>query len=52
MELSMGERQAVTAKMAVPYRVGTRAEEGAILDQETSMETSASQITSRSQTNS
>src|SRR5665213_1741657 len=33
MELSMGERKAVTTKMATTYRRGTRAEKAAILDQ-------------------
>jgi hypothetical protein len=33
MELSMGERRAVTNKMAAAYRRGTRAEKAAILDQ-------------------
>src|SRR5665213_1525515 len=33
MELSMGERKAVTNKMAAAYRRGTRAEKAAILDQ-------------------
>src|SRR5271155_5001790 len=33
MELSMGERRAVTAKMAAAYLRGTRAEKGVILDQ-------------------
>src|ERR1035441_6214600 len=33
MELSMGERHAVTTKMAAAYRRASRAEKGAILDQ-------------------
>jgi transposase InsO family protein len=33
MELSMGERHAVTTKLAAAYRRATRAEKGAILDQ-------------------
>src|SRR5665213_3335174 len=33
MELSMGERKAVTTKMATTYRRGTRVEKAAILDQ-------------------
>ncbi|MGH8997411.1 MAG: integrase catalytic domain-containing protein [Acidimicrobiales bacterium] len=33
MELSMGERKAVTDKMAAAYRRGTRAEKSAVLDQ-------------------
>jgi hypothetical protein len=33
MELSMGERKAVTTKMATTYRRGTRAEKAAILNQ-------------------
>jgi transposase InsO family protein len=33
MELSMGERKAVTNKMAATYRRGTRAEKAAVLDQ-------------------
>lgn len=33
MELSMGERRAVTTKMSAAYRRGARAEKGAILDQ-------------------
>jgi transposase InsO family protein len=33
MELSMGERRAVTNKLAAEYRRGSRAEKGAILDQ-------------------
>src|SRR3954451_21334404 len=33
MELSMGERRAVTNKMAATYRRGSKAEKGEILDQ-------------------
>jgi hypothetical protein len=33
MELSMGVRRAVTNKMAVAYRSGTRAEKAAIIEQ-------------------
>ena len=33
MELSMGERKAVTNKMAAAYRRGTKAEKSAVLDQ-------------------